>query len=34
MNPVDHTHGRGEGSTPIGWKKPTTPRDYPVNNKQ
>nr|YP_010383653.1 ribosomal protein L2 [Crepidomanes minutum]UEQ13229.1 ribosomal protein L2 [Crepidomanes minutum] len=28
MNPVDHPHGGGEGRTPIGRKKPSTPWGY------
>lgn len=28
MNPVDHPHGGGEGKTPIGRKKPSTPWGY------
>nr|YP_010212753.1 ribosomal protein L2 [Taxillus theifer]UBK10811.1 ribosomal protein L2 [Taxillus theifer]UBK11414.1 ribosomal protein L2 [Taxillus theifer]UBK11481.1 ribosomal protein L2 [Taxillus theifer]UBN06950.1 ribosomal protein L2 [Taxillus theifer] len=30
MNPVDHPHGGGEGRSPIGRKKPTTPWGYPT----
>nr|YP_010991298.1 ribosomal protein L2 [Psittacanthus schiedeanus]WOX61571.1 ribosomal protein L2 [Psittacanthus schiedeanus] len=30
MNPVDHPHGGGEGRSPIGRKKPTTPWGYPA----
>nr|AKZ23483.1 ribosomal protein L2 [Campanula rotundifolia] len=30
MNPVDHPHGGGEGRSPIGKKKPTTPWGYPA----
>nr|YP_010214779.1 ribosomal protein L2 [Nuytsia floribunda]UBN08700.1 ribosomal protein L2 [Nuytsia floribunda] len=30
MNPVDHPHGGGEGKSPIGRKKPTTPWGYPA----
>ncbi|PHT83317.1 50S ribosomal protein L2, chloroplastic [Capsicum annuum] len=30
MNPVDHPHGGGEGSAPIGRKKPITPWVYPA----
>ncbi|KAB2006939.1 hypothetical protein ES319_D11G382300v1 [Gossypium barbadense] len=30
MNPVDHPHGGGEGSTPIGRKNPATPWGYPL----
>nr|YP_010471659.1 ribosomal protein L2 [Didymoplexis pallens]UVG41016.1 ribosomal protein L2 [Didymoplexis pallens] len=30
MNPIDHPHGGGEGRTPIGRKKPTTPWGYPA----
>nr|YP_010214120.1 ribosomal protein L2 [Cecarria obtusifolia]UBN07846.1 ribosomal protein L2 [Cecarria obtusifolia] len=30
MNPVDHPHGGGEGRSPIGRTKPTTPWGYPA----
>nr|YP_009674176.1 ribosomal protein L2 [Diphelypaea coccinea]YP_009674178.1 ribosomal protein L2 [Diphelypaea coccinea]QDJ93987.1 ribosomal protein L2 [Diphelypaea coccinea]QDJ93989.1 ribosomal protein L2 [Diphelypaea coccinea] len=30
MNPIDHPHGGGEGRSPIGKKKPTTPWGYPA----
>ncbi|KAF3648366.1 50S ribosomal protein L2, chloroplastic [Capsicum annuum] len=30
MNPVDYPHGGGEGRSPIGRKKPTTPWGYPT----
>nr|YP_009748508.1 ribosomal protein L2 [Vanilla madagascariensis]YP_009748521.1 ribosomal protein L2 [Vanilla madagascariensis]QII90188.1 ribosomal protein L2 [Vanilla madagascariensis]QII90201.1 ribosomal protein L2 [Vanilla madagascariensis] len=30
MNSVDHPHGGGEGRSPIGRKKPTTPWGYPA----
>nr|YP_004123457.1 ribosomal protein L2 [Rhizanthella gardneri]YP_004123464.1 ribosomal protein L2 [Rhizanthella gardneri]ACU46598.1 ribosomal protein L2 [Rhizanthella gardneri]ACU46599.1 ribosomal protein L2 [Rhizanthella gardneri] len=30
MNPIDHPHGGGEGRSPIGRKKPTTPWGYPA----
>ncbi|CAI9278381.1 unnamed protein product [Lactuca saligna] len=34
MNPVDHPHGGGEGSAPIGRKQPTTPWGYPALGKR
>nr|UZC36996.1 ribosomal protein L2 [Pteridophyllum racemosum] len=34
MNPVDHPHGGGEGRSPIGKKKPTTPWGYPALGKK
>jgi len=30
MNPVDHPHGGGEGSSPIGLKHPKTPQGKPA----
>jgi len=30
MNPVDHPHGGGEGSNPIGLKRPKTPTGKPA----
>lgn len=30
MNAVDHPHGGGEGKSPIGRKRPTTPWGYPA----
>nr|QUG10541.1 ribosomal protein L2 [Hymenophyllum wrightii] len=33
MNPVDHPHGGGEGRTPIGRKKPSTPWGYTALGK-
>nr|AKZ31311.1 ribosomal protein L2 [Coopernookia polygalacea] len=34
MNAVDHPHGGGEGKSPIGRKKPTTPWGYPTLGKR
>nr|QWZ47391.1 ribosomal protein L2 [Drosera peltata] len=34
MNPIDHPHGGGEGKSPIGRKKPTTPWGYPALGKR
>jgi large subunit ribosomal protein L2 len=34
MNPVDHSHGGGEGKTPIGRKKPVTPWGYSALGKK
>ncbi|KAK9740445.1 hypothetical protein RND81_03G035700 [Saponaria officinalis] len=34
MNPVDHPHGGGEGTAPIGRKNPTTPLGYPALGKR
>nr|AKZ30790.1 ribosomal protein L2 [Goodenia tripartita] len=34
MNAVDHPHGGGEGKSPIGKKKPTTPWGYPTLGKR
>nr|QVX31438.1 ribosomal protein L2 [Ombrophytum subterraneum] len=34
MNSIDHPHGGGEGKSPIGRKKPTTPWGYPALGKK
>ncbi|MCL6627054.1 MAG: 50S ribosomal protein L2, partial [Alicyclobacillus shizuokensis] len=34
MNPVDHTHGGGEGKAPVGRKSPMSPWGKPTLGKK